>query len=343
MWLSQLAAELGLEYSGEDFFISGVNTLDKAGPEELSFLASPKYRQLLETTKAGAVILAPADANSIQRCLISNNPYLDFARAMHSFARPQGLEQSRMEQAFIHPSAEVDPAAVVHPMVFIGEKARIGSGSRIFPHVYIGERVQIGRDCIIYPQASIMSECVVGDRAVIHSGAVIGSDGFGFVEDGKRRIKIPQLGRVVIEEDVEIGACTTIDRATLGETRIGQGTKIDNLVQVAHNVQVDQNCVLVAQVGISGSTKLGRNVILGGQAGVAGHLNIEDNCRVAAKSGLGKSLPANTDVGGIPAMEHSLFLRNAVLLPKLPQMYKSLKKLEKEIQILKQSKQGDDL
>ncbi len=341
MLLSQLAADLGLEYTGEDVVISGVNTLEQAGENELTFLADTRHRHLLESTRAGAVILSAEDSVSVHRALVSKNPYLDFARAMEMFAVPQGLEKSMPEQAFIHHTAWVDPSAIIHPMVFVGKNARIERGCRIFPHVYIGENAHLGQDCLIYPQVSIMADTRVGDRVVIHGGAVIGSDGFGFVQEKEHRTKIPQMGRVVVEEDVEIGACTTVDRATLGETRIGRGTKIDNLVQVGHNVQIGENCVLIAQVGISGSTRLGRNVILGGQAGVAGHLSIEDNCRVAAKSGGGKSMPANTDAGGIPAMEHSTFLRNAILLPKLSHMHKRLKKLEKEIQAMQNNKQGE--
>ncbi len=342
MLLSEIAARLELEYTGEDLDITGVNTLEQAGPDELSFLADSKYLPRLETTSAGAVILSPEKAEMVSRVIKSPNPYLDFARVMHMFHQPQGMQESFPGQAWIHPTARVDPSAIIHPMAFIGPRARIGPGCCIFSHAYIGEDVVLGRDCTVYPQVSIMAGCRIKDRVTIHPGAVIGSDGFGFIQDGEKRIKIPQVGSVVIEDDVEIGACTTIDRATLGETRIGRGTKIDNLVQVAHNVHTGENCVLISQVGISGSVRLGSNVILGGQVGVAGHLEIEDNCRVAAKSGVGKSLPANTDAGGIPAMDHTTFLRNAVLLPKLSQMSKRIKKLEKQIQSSKQTNQGED-
>ncbi|WP_291322325.1 UDP-3-O-(3-hydroxymyristoyl)glucosamine N-acyltransferase [Desulfonatronospira sp.] len=342
MMLSELAARLGLEHTGDDLDIKGVNALENAGPGELSFISDSKYHPQLKHTSAGAVVIRPEHADRVRRALKSNNPYLDFARAVHIFYRPQGEQASRPDQACIHPAADIDPTAVIHPMVFIGAGTRIGAGCRIFPHTYIGENVTLGRECLIYPQVSIMSDSLIKDRVIIHPGAVIGSDGFGFVHDGEKHFKIPQVGRVVVEEDVEIGACTTIDRASLGETRIGRGTKIDNMVQIAHNVTTGQNCILISQVGISGSVRLGSNVILGGQVGVAGHLTIEDNCRVAAKSGVGRSLPADTDAGGIPAMEHTTFLRNAILLPKLSQMNKRIRQLEKEIQAMKKPGQGED-
>ncbi len=342
MWLSHLANLLGLEYTGEDLFISGVNNLESAQGNELSFLADSKYSHLLQTTRAGAVVVSEEHSEKVSRALVSKNPYLDFTRAMEYFACEQGLQESCPDQAFIHPSARVDPTAIIHPMAFIGAGAEIGPECRIFPHVYIGENVKIGQGCKLYPQVSLMADVVLGSRVIVHAGTVIGSDGFGYVQDGETRKKVPQMGKVVVEDDVEIGAGTTIDRATLGETRICRNTKIDNLVQIAHNVQVGENCVLISQVGISGSTSLGKNVVLGGQVGIAGHLRIEDNCRVAAKSGVGKSLPANTDAGGIPAMDHSTFLRNSVLLPKLSQMHKRLKQLEKAIQDNPRYPQGDD-
>ncbi|WP_028573710.1 UDP-3-O-(3-hydroxymyristoyl)glucosamine N-acyltransferase [Desulfonatronovibrio hydrogenovorans] len=343
MLLSELAQKLGLEFTGQDFLVQGVSTLDQAGPDQISFLANPKYVHLLEKSQAGAVILEKEHALKVRTALISPNPYLDFARTVKMFDRPQGLEQDCSSQAYIHESAFIDPSAIIHPMAFIGPGAVVGKNTRVFPFVHVGERAVIGQDCIIYPNVSIMSDTVIGNRVIIHSGAVIGSDGFGFVQNGQVREKIPQVGVAVIEDDVEIGACTTIDRATLGKTVVGRGTKIDNLVQVAHNVCIGENSVIVSQVGISGSSKLGRNVILGGQVGVAGHLEIGDNVRIAAKSGVGKSIPADTDCGGIPAMDHGSFLKNAVLMPRLPQMFKRVKKIENQLKTIQERlDQGED-
>ncbi len=336
MLLSELASLLNLRHTGDDFKIRGVNTLQDAGPDQVSFLANSKYAPLLDKTRAGAIIVEEEHASRISRALISSNPYLDFARAVKLFDQAQGFLEGHSDQAFVHETARINPKAVIHPMAFIGPGAIIGCNTRIFPFVYIGENCRIGDDCLVYPNVSIMASSVIGHRVIIHSGAVIGSDGFGFVPNGPLRQKIPHIGAVAIEDDVEVGAGTTIDRATLGQTVIGKGTKIDNLVQIAHNVQIGENCVVISQVGISGSSKLGRNVILGGQVGVAGHLEIGDNSRVAAKSGVGKSIPPATDCGGIPTMNHSSFLKNAVLMPKLPQIFKRVKKLENELKSMQE-------
>ncbi|RQD65592.1 MAG: UDP-3-O-(3-hydroxymyristoyl)glucosamine N-acyltransferase [Desulfonatronovibrio sp. MSAO_Bac4] len=342
MLLSELAAKLCLQYTGSDFEIKGVNTLQDAEPHEISFLANPKYIQLLNTTKAGAVIIDPESSEKVSRAIISNSPYLDFARTVKLFDRIQGFEKDYSDQAFVHESAEIGDGVIIHPMAFVGPGAVIGKNTRIFPFTYIGENCIIGEDCLIYPNVTIMSDCILGNRVIIHPGAVIGGDGFGFVPNGEIREKIPQVGTAVIEDDVEIGANTTIDRATLGKTVVGQGTKVDNLAQIAHNVQIGPNSVIISQVGISGSTMLGRNVILGGQVGVAGHLKIGDNARVAAKSGVGKDIPSDTDWGGIPAMGHSTFLKNAVLMPKIPQIFKRVKKLENQLKELQELlPQGD--
>ncbi|MFW6005494.1 MAG: UDP-3-O-(3-hydroxymyristoyl)glucosamine N-acyltransferase [Desulfonatronovibrionaceae bacterium] len=336
MLLSELVARLGLSFTGDDLEITGVNTLEDARPDQISFLADAKYLPQLEITRAGAVILKAEQAARVSRAVISSAPYLDLARTMKFFESPQGLDKSCPEQANIQPGADIHPQAIVHPMAFVGAGACIGAGTRIFPHVYIGENCRVGQDCVIYPQVSIMAGCLIGSRVVIHPGAVIGSDGFGFAEHGQCREKIPQLGMVVIEDDVEIGSCTTIDRATLGQTVVGSGTKIDNLVQIAHNVRIGKNCVIVSQVGISGSSRLGDNVILGGQVGVAGHLEIGSKARVAAKSGISRSLEGGRDYGGIPAVSHAAFLKNAVLYPRLPELFKKVKKLEKQISSMEQ-------
>lgn len=343
MLLSELASELGLQFTGSDFEIKGVNTLQDAEPHEISFLANPKYIQHLNTTKAGAIIIDPDSSTKVSRAIISNTPYLDFARTLKLFDRAQGFQKDTSDQAFVHESAEVGKDAVIHPLAFVGPGTVIGKNTRIFPFAYVGENCRIGDDCIIYPNVTLMSDCILGSRVIIHPGAVIGGDGFGFVPNGETREKIPQVGIVVIEDDVEIGANTTIDRAALGRTVVGRGTKIDNLAQIAHNVQIGPNSVIISQVGISGSTMLGKNVILGGQVGVAGHLKIGDNARVAAKSGVGKDIPSDTDLGGIPAMAHSKFLKNAVLMPRIPEIFKRVKKLENQLKELqKLLPQGDN-
>jgi UDP-3-O-[3-hydroxymyristoyl] glucosamine N-acyltransferase len=212
----------------------------------------------------------------------------------------------------------------------------VNAGVRIFSGSYLGEDCSIGEDTIIYPNCSLMAGTLVGKRVILHAGTVLGSDGFGFAQAASGMTKFPQIGRTVIEDDVEIGANTTIDRAALGETRVGHGTKIDNLVQLGHNVRVGRNCIIVSQVGIAGSTTLGDGVVLAGQVGVAGHLNLGDGCRIGAKSGVGKDVPPGQDVSGIPVMPHGSFLRASAIMPKLPEMKRRLGRLEKELAALRE-------
>jgi UDP-3-O-[3-hydroxymyristoyl] glucosamine N-acyltransferase len=336
MLLSHIAETLGLRLRGRDAEISGVNTLADATPSELSFLANPKYASQLVSTQAAAVILNEAQADQIPTALVSSAPYLDFARCVQLFAKPQGSFSGQSEMACVHADASVHETAVVHPFVTIGRGAIIGANVQLFSGVYVGEDCRIGEDTIIYPNCVLMAGTQVGQRVIVHAGVVLGSDGFGFAQADAGMTKFPQIGRTVIEDDVEIGANTTIDRAALGETRVGRGTKIDNLVQLGHNVRVGRNCLLVAQVGIAGSTTLGDGVILAGQVGVAGHIHLGDGCRIGAKSGVGQDIPAGQDMSGIPVMPHSAFLRSSAITPKLPEMRRRLSKLEKELAALKQ-------
>ncbi len=329
--LSSLAERLGLEFKGEDREIAGVGTLESAGPEELSFLADPGYAGLLESTAAAAVILEQRYAHKVRAALLSKNPYLDFARALNLFAKPQGCLAGQSELAYVHASARVHPEAVVYPFVFIGSGAEIGSGATLFPGCYVGERCLVGPDCILYPRVTLMAGTILGTGVIIHSGAVLGADGFGFAQSDTGREKIPQMGKVVVEDFVEIGANTTIDRATLDKTLIGKGTKIDNLVQVGHNVTVGQGCILVSQVGISGSARLGKGVVMAGQVGVADHVTIGDNVIIGAKSGVAKDIPDGKVMGGVPAMERGTYLRSLALAPKLPELARRVAKLEREL------------
>jgi UDP-3-O-[3-hydroxymyristoyl] glucosamine N-acyltransferase len=332
MLLSELARQLNLTLDGADREISGVNTLADAGPDQVSFLANPKYRDQLALTRAAAVILTAEDADGVETALISDTPYLAFARAVQLFARPQGSFSGQSGQSFIHPEASVADSATIAPNVFIGAGAEIGSDTTLFPGCYVGEECRVGQGCTLYPNAVLMAGTEVGDRVTLHAGVVLGSDGFGFAQSQAGMEKFPQIGRVVVEDDVEIGANSTIDRAALGETRIGRGTKIDNLVQLGHNVLVGKNSIIVAQVGVAGSTTIGDQVILAGQVGVAGHLTIGDRCRVGAQSGIGRDLEPGTDVSGTPAMPHGTYLRASTTIPRLPDMARRIRKLEKELE-----------
>jgi UDP-3-O-[3-hydroxymyristoyl] glucosamine N-acyltransferase len=333
MRLSEIAHRLGLTLTGEDREIAGVNTLADAGPEDVSFLANPKYADQVRSSRAGAIITDQAHADlALCPVLVSVQPYLDFARLVQIMAKPLGRFSGQSDQAFIHPGAKVHPSAVIAPFVYIGEGAEVGADTRLFPHVHVGEDCRIGKGCTIYPRVTLMDNTQIGDRVILHAGVVLGSDGFGFAQAAQGLEKFPQIGRVVIEDNVEIGANSTIDRAALGETRIGRGTKIDNLVQIGHNVQVGENSIIVAQVGIAGSTKLGKGVVLAGQVGVAGHLTVGDGCRVAAKGGIHSSIPPKTDLGGgMPSIEYKKYLRTVTTIPKLPEMSKRLRRLEKEL------------
>ncbi len=333
--ISELAQRFELDFKGQDREITGCNTLEDAGPGEISFLANPKYTYLLQSTRAGAVILDPEHADLYPNSLLSQNPYWDFARIAQLFVKPLGDFEGLSEHAIVHPSAVIESDVTVYPFVYIGSNSKISSGSVIFSGVYIGENCSVGQKCLVYPNVSILSGTELGQGVILHSGVVVGSDGFGFAQDGNRLEKVPQLGKVVIEDDVEIGANTTIDRATLGQTRICKGTKIDNQVQIAHNVKIGEHSILVAQVGIAGSSKIGNKVILAGQVGVGGHLSIGDNCRVGAKSGVHKSIQPDSDVSGYPAINHKQFLRSALIQTKLPELNSRIKQLEKEVEKLR--------
>ena len=335
MLLSTIASHLGLEFVGEDLEITGVNTLEEATATELSFLANPKYVSKLKDTQAGAIVCTADQSQNVQRALISDNPYFDFARSVAIFAKPQGEMKGIHELAFVDPSAVVADGVTIYPHAFIGPRAEIASGTVIFPGCYIGEDCKVGSDCILYPNAVLMAETVIGDDCIIHAGVVLGGDGFGFAPTEHGVQKIPQIGTVAIGNDVELGANTTIDRAVLGTTSVGDSTKIDNLVMLGHNVEMGSNCLIVSQVGISGSTKVGNGVVMAGQAGIAGHLDIGDGVTIGPKTAVGKSIPAGKTMAGFPAMEKGIFMRHTTLAPKVPDLFKRVKQLEKEIEALK--------
>lgn len=335
--LSEIAGVLGLELRGEDREVAGVNTLEAAGPEEISFLANPRYAGQLATTRAGAVIISADQADQVEVALVSANPYFDFGRTLALFSRPQGSLEGISDRAFIHPEAEIGPGCIIYPHVFIGPRVQVGAGTKIFPGCYLGENVHVGSDCVLYPNVSIMADVRVGNDCILHPGVVLGADGFGFARTEFGIQKIPQVGTVHIGNDVEIGANTTIDRSVLGVTTVGDGTKIDNLVMLGHNVEMGRNCLIVSQVGISGSTKIGDGVTMAGQVGVAGHLKIGNGVTIGPKAGVAKDIADGETVGGSPAVEKGTYMRTMTVMPKLPDMYKRLGKLEKELAELKKS------
>jgi UDP-3-O-[3-hydroxymyristoyl] glucosamine N-acyltransferase len=307
---------------------------------EISFLSNPRYASLLATTRASAVILREGASAPIPMITVEN-PDLAFARA----TRWLNGEPARPPAA-IHPAAVISPGASLGKGVSIGacavveDGAVIGDGTMLHPQVYVGRSARIGPGCLIYPQVVIREKCEIGARAILHSGVVVGSDGFGYATDKGVHHKIPQVGIVVIGDDVEIGANVTIDRARFGRTVIGSGTKIDNLVQIGHNVVLGEHCLIVAQAGISGSTKLGHHVILGGQVGTVGHIEIGDGAIVTAKSGVSKDVPPGLMISGEMAVESRTHLKELAAIGKLPEALQEIRKLRKEIDELQKKVQG---
>ena len=322
----------------ENMVITGVAGIKEAQKGEITFLANPRYLSLLSTTKASAVIVARDITDSDRTLIQTEDPYFAFSQVMGLLANDE-IPLPRE----IHPSASIGQRVKLGKNIsicafsVIGDDVEIADGVTIYPQVYIGHHAKIGENTLIYAQVTIREKVTIGKRVIIHSGTVVGSDGFGFAPFKGKHHKVPQLGTVAIGDDVEIGANVTIDRATIGKTEIKQGTKIDNLVQIAHNVVIGENCIIVAQTGLSGSTVLGKNVTLAGQVGLVGHLNIGDNVKVGAKSGVSKDVPANTCVMGIPAKPHMTEKRIEAVLRHLPELVKDINKLKKEIEELKKS------
>jgi UDP-3-O-[3-hydroxymyristoyl] glucosamine N-acyltransferase len=315
-----------------DTVITGISGIKEAQEGDITFLANPKYAPLLHTTKASAVITHKDVSNSPKPLVRAENPSLVFAQVVGLFApkdanHPKGISA----HAFVSPKAKLGLNVAVGPFTIIEDGAAIGDNTVIYGGCYIGCNAKLGEKCLIYPHVSVREKIEIGNKVIIHSGAVIGSDGFGFAQVKGIQEKIPQIGTVVIENDVEIGANVTIDRARFDKTIIGKGTKIDNLVQIAHNVVVGENCVIVAQAGVSGSTILGKNVTLAGQAGLVGHIHIGDGAVVGAQGGVTKSVPANTFVSGYPARPHEQAMRAYACVQKLPELYKKIKELEEKI------------
>ena len=336
MQLGDLAAQLRCELDGPaDIEIRRVATLEEAGPGDLSFLANTKYTSALTATRASAVIATPDTAGAPCAILRTKNPYLAFARAiglLHPQPRPDaGVHPT----AIVAPDAVLEPDVVVGPYVVVEQGAQIGARSVLHAHVVIGPGATLGADCLLHARVSIREHVRIGARCVFQDGAVIGSDGFGFAhrDDGTHE-KIPQVATVIIEDDVEVGANTTIDRPAVGETRIKHGTKIDNLVQVAHGVVVGTNALLAAQVGIAGSSVIGDSAMLGGQVGVTGHVTVGDRVKAAAKTGVTGNVPADAFITGYPHMDNLEWRKSYAVFKRLPEMRKQLAELERRLAAL---------
>ncbi len=338
--LKEIEALVGGEITGdENIVITGVAGIKEAGEGEITFVANSKYASLMDSTNASAIIVSRDVENGRRTLVRTDDPYLAFTKVMELWANGNGEPST---------GAEIHPTAVVGKDVKLGENVSIqayviledgvevGDNAAICPYVYIGKKSRVGDGTLIYPCVTVREKINIGKRCIIHSGTVIGSDGFGFAPVKGIHHKVPQIGTVIIEDDVEIGANVTIDRGTIGKTLIGKGTKIDNLVQIAHNVAIGENSIIVAQVGISGTAVLGKGVTVAGQAGIAGHLTVGDNSTIAARAGVTKSVPANSCVSGFPAKPHDKEKRLKATIQRLPELAKTIRELQQKVKELEE-------
>ncbi|NJD63129.1 MAG: UDP-3-O-(3-hydroxymyristoyl)glucosamine N-acyltransferase [Deltaproteobacteria bacterium] len=331
MRLSDLAARVGARLAGDgDVVVNGIAPIETAGPGQVTFLSNPKYARFARASAASAIIAKDRVEGARAAFLLSDNPYFTFACVVELFHPPVRRSAGISPAASIHPGARMGKEVAVAPFVVVEEGAVVGDRTVLSAGVVVGEGAVVGEDCLLYPHVVLYHGVRVGSRVILHAGCVIGSDGFGFAPSPEGFRKIPQVGTVEIGDDVEIGANTAVDRAALGVTRIGRGTKLDNLVQVGHNVTIGEHTAIAGQTGIAGSCKIGSRVMIGGQAGLAGHLEVDDGILLGAKCGVAETLRASEARvwSGIPAMPHPTWLRMAMLLPKLPELFRRVKRLE---------------
>ncbi len=338
MKLSHIARELGcsLDAALENIDIRSLADPSEADEHALTFVADPKYLPLAEQSRAGAVIVKKGKLAVGKICLEVDDPYVGFAKIAQWFEDRLPLFDGPVHPAaWIHPSASIHSTAFVGPCSVVGKECVVGRGTVIGAHCIIENGATVGEDCRIDSGAIVRRRCTIGNRVIIQSGAVVGSEGFGNARDGERWIRIPSFSTVIIEDDAEIGACNTIDRGTFVPTVVGKGVKLDNLVHVAHNVKIGDNCAIAAQTGISGSTRLGRRVIVGGQAGFAGHLEIGDDVFVNAQSGVGKDIEKGARISGSPTRDFMTLRRAEAAQMQLPEALKEIKRLRQELDELK--------
>lgn len=338
--LKELAERLGIEAPDVDVEISGVATIEDAGPSDITFLANDAYVRALQTSGAGAVLVeTDYDGDAPMPMLRAARPRLAFARLLDLFNPPKARRVGIHETAVVPDSCTLGGDVAIGPYAVLGENVRVGAGSTIHGHAVIYHDAVLGAGCEIHSHAVVREAVVLGDRVVLQNGAIVGSDGFGFEPDEEGNfVKLPQVGTVHVGDDVEIQANACVDRSSVGATRIGRGTKIDNLAQIAHGCTVGENSVICGQVGLAGSTYVGNRVMLGGQVGSAGHIRIEDGCQVAAQTGLMQNCEAGKSYGGTPALELKDALRSALYLPKLPEMARDIKKTKRALERLTASK-----
>lgn len=336
MKLHELAAVLGCRLEGDgEVEITGVRGMEQAGPGELTFLANPKYVHKVKDTRAAAILVQAPVAGQAIASLVSENPYHDFARALALFYAPPRPVVGIHPQAAVAASAVVGEGASIGAFAVVGERVRIGRNAVLHPHAVIYEGAEIGDDFTAHSHAVVREFCKVGDRVVLQNGVVVGGDGFGFAKTkAGTHFKIVQSGITVIEDDVEIQTNTSVDRATVGETRVKRGAKIDSLVQVGHACVIGEDNIICSQVGLAGSSVLGKNVLLAGQAGISGHLTIHDNAVVYAQAGIGGDIPAGEVVAGSPHFDAKTWRRAVAAFPKLPELVRAVRQLGKRLAVL---------
>ena len=340
--LERLAREIGGTVKGDGSqTVTGVAPLDAAKEGELTFLTNPHYSKLANSTKASALLCEKEIPGFSKPLLLVSNPYAALAKLISLFhpikTPPKGIQPG----SFVDVLAAVHPLASIFPGVTVSAGAVIGPRSVLYPGVFVGEKAVIGEDCLLYPSVTVRENCVVGNRVILQPGVVVGSDGFGFAPDGEKYTKIPQVGNVVIEDDVELGANVCVDRAVLGTTLIGKGSKLDNLIQVGHNVVIGSHTVMAALSGISGSTQIGSHVVMGGQVGIAGHLKIGDRVTLATRAGVMEDILEKGVYWGSPSSEMAVEMKNVAAYRQLPELIKRIRSLEHELKELRIAKKNE--
>jgi UDP-3-O-[3-hydroxymyristoyl] glucosamine N-acyltransferase len=332
----QIAEYLNGEVVGDpEIKVNTLSKIEEGTPGSLSFLANPKYQQYIYNTEASIVIVSKSfePEKEVPATMVKvEDAYGAFATLLEMYNQIKHQKTGIEQPSFIAESASVGEDTYIGAFAYLGENVKVGNGSKIYPNTFLGDNVEIGENCLIFPGVKIYADCKVGSHVTIHAGTVVGSDGFGFAPNSENSYnKVAQIGNVIIEDHVEIGSNASIDRATLGSTIIRKGVKLDNLIQIAHNVEIGDNTVIASQSGVAGSTKIGKNNMIGGQVGVIGHLNVGDNVKIAAQSGIGKDLKDNEVVQGSPAFGYGEYQKSYVYFRKLPQLAKDIHNIQKKL------------
>jgi UDP-3-O-[3-hydroxymyristoyl] glucosamine N-acyltransferase len=335
--LGEIGQAMGGQVIGQaDTVLSGVSSLEEARPGQLAFVDGDRFIASAVASKAAAFVVGRSIAELARPQLVVSHPKYTFARIVQRFFTTPYRARGVAEPVVRGLDVVIGPDVSIWPFVTLGDRVRIGARVTLYPGVFVGDDSVIGDDSVLYPNVTVREGCRLGTRVIIHSGSVIGSDGFGYAQHQGRHHKIPQLGTVTIEDDVELGANVTVDRATFGQTIIKRGTKVDNLVQIAHNVSIGEDSIIVAQVGIAGSTSVGHHVMIGGQAGLTDHIQVGDGVMIAARTGVNRSLASGQIVSGTPAMPHEEAIKVHAVIPRLPDLRRRVRELEQRLRLLEE-------